>query len=135
MNTIAEIKKVRDQKYNDLLTACRVFFAFSDEQFHANKTPLKEGEKYVSMGAGGYFPKSEFDNYINGSKEIKKWFSKAVKDCKGARRANIVYELGNYECFYTGDIDEAVDALGKEYTREEVLKVYREELEKETATA
>jgi len=135
MTTIHDLKKQRDQKYNDLLTACRVFFAFSDEQFHKNKTPLKEGEKYVSMGAGGYFPKSEFDNYINGSKAIKKWFSKAVKECKGARRANIVYELGNYECFYTGDIDEAVDALGKEYTREEVLKVYREELEKETATA
>lgn len=130
MNTIQDIKNQKQQKYDELLTSCRVFFAFSNEQFHANKTPLDEGEKYVSVGAGGYMPKSQVDNYLNGSKEIKKWFTKTVKENKGARRANIAYELGNYECLYTGDISDALDALGSEYTRAEVLKVYQEEYKK-----
>lgn len=133
MNTIQDIKKQRENRYTELMNSCRVFWAFSDEQFYANKTELAEGDKYVSIGAGGYMPKSQVENYIQGAKDIKKWFAKTVKETKGARRAHIVYELGNYECFYTGDISEALDALGSGYTRAEVLKVYHEECEKQNA--
>lgn len=127
MKTIQDIKKERENKFSELLKNCRCFFAFSNEQFQENKTPLKEGEKYVSMGAGGYMPKTEVENYLQGTKNIKKWYSAEVKANKGARRANIVYELANYESYYTGDISNALEALGKEYTRAEVLKVYNEE--------
>lgn len=134
MNTIQEIKKEQQNKYTALFNSCGVFWAFSNEQFHANKTPLSEGDKYVSIGAGGYMPKSNVDAYISGSKEIKKWFTKAVKESKGARRQHIAYELANHECYYTGDWQDAIDALGSEYTAKEVYKVYCEELKKQNET-
>jgi hypothetical protein len=92
-----------------------------------NKTTLKEGEKYVSMGAGGYLPKTEVENYLNGSKAIDNWYKAEIKANKGARRALIAYELANHEAYYTGDIYETLNALPEGYTRKEVQKVYNEE--------
>jgi len=102
-----------------------MFFAFSTEQFHENKTPLQEGEKYVSIGAGAYIPKSQVNNWINGIKEIEKQYKAAVKSNK-LRKQEIAYQLNNYECYYTGDISDALEALGSGYTQAEVMEVYRE---------
>lgn len=129
---IQDIKKQQQSKYDTLLTECGVFWAFSNEQFAANKTPLKEGEKYVSIGAGGYMPQGNVDKYLQGSKDIKKWYSATIKATKNARRDNIVYELANHECYYTGDIQEAINALGNGYTYKEVYKVYQETIEQQT---
>ncbi len=103
-----------------------MFFAFSDKQFTESKTPLKEGEKYVHIGAGGYMPKGQVDNYISGIEKIGKWYKEEVKANK-ARRENIAYELHNHEAFYTCSIEDTLRALGEDYTAEEVKKVYNEE--------
>ena len=129
MKTIQDIKKEREEKQTQLFKECGLFWAFSNQQFAENKTPLKEGEKYVSIGAGGYLPKGNVDTFLNGMKEQDKWYAAEVKANKGARRANIVYELANHESYYTGDISAALSALGEEYTRKEVMKVYLEERE------
>ena len=127
MKTINDIKTEREAKQTQLFKECGLFFAFSNQQFAESKTPLKDGEKYISIGMGGYLPKGNLDTFLNGMKALKKWYSAEVKANKGARRANIVYELANHESYYTGDISNALDSLGKEYTRAEVLKVYNEE--------
>lgn len=126
MKTISEVKAAQQLKVNELMTNCGVFWAFSNEQFLTNKTPLAEGEKYVSIGAGGYMPKGKVEAFKSGMKEIKAWYKSAIKK-DGLRRAYIIYELNNHEAFYTGDIDLAVEVLGSDYTREEVLEVYRAE--------
>ena len=126
MFTINEIKDQQKQKVTELIKESSMFFAFSDEQFQKNKTPAQEGEKYVHIGAGAYLPKSKVDTYINGIKSINKWYKKTVKDNK-ARKANIIYELGNYECWYTYELQPAIDALGSDYTPKEVQKVFNEE--------
>jgi hypothetical protein len=108
-----------------------VFFAFSNEQFTANKTPLKDGEKYVSIGSGGYMPKGNVDSYINGIKEINKAFKNDLKQSKELRRQHIAYELANYEAYYTGDIEDTLEALGKGYTAKEVWSVFNAEKEKQ----
>lgn len=128
MKPIHELNKEREAKQTELFNRCGVFFAFSTEQFNEGKTPLKEGDKYVSMGMGGYLPKSEIDNFSSGMKELSKWFKQAIKDNK-ARRSLIAYELANHEAYYTGDIEDTLNVLGSDYSREEVLKVYNEEKE------
>lgn len=132
MQNIHEIKQAKENKVSELINKCSMFFAFSDEQFHKNKTPLQEGEKYVSIGAGAYMPKGQVDNYLNGIKEIEKWYKATVKNNK-ARRENIVYELNNHEAFYTHEIEDTLDALGSDYTAEEVMQVFREECKKQAA--
>jgi len=115
------LKEQEQAKYSELMEQCGVFWAFSNKQFEENKTPLKDGDKYLSIGAGGYLPKSNIDKFTSGMKSIEKWARQAKKDAKEV----ILYELNNHECFYTGDITNAMPRLEElGYTRDEVKKVY-----------
>jgi hypothetical protein len=131
METISDIKRKKQDAVNALLTECKVFFAFSNEQFAKNKTPLAEEEKYVSIGAGGYIPKGNVEKLTKGLDAIEKDFKEQVNANKATRRAHIVYELANHEAFFTCDITDTLAALGRDYKRAEVLKVYNEEREKQ----
>lgn len=124
MKSIIEIKKEREQAIEKLLKECGVFWAFSNAQFEENKTPLKDGEKYVDIGAGGFMPSGNKDKYIDGMLAIGEAFEKAIADNK-QREAYILYELNNHEAFYTCSIDSTLNALGDEYTHDEVLNVYK----------
>lgn len=117
------------QRQNDvdaLITKCEVFFAFSREQLEEGKAKinLKEGEKLVDIGMGGFMPARNVSAYVEGMKKIHADFKQAMKDEK-ARKAHILYELNNHEAFYTRDIESTMDALGEDFTREEVLKVFK----------
>lgn len=131
MKQLHEIKKEREDKQSELFKECGVFFAFSNEQFSEGKTTLEEGDKYVSMGMGGYLPKSKVAAFNAGWKELAKWYKKEVADNKKLRREEIVYELGNHEAWYTGDIEDTMCALGPDYTRKEVWKIFNSEKEKQ----
>lgn len=130
MKTLQQIKADEKNAVNKLFNDCGVFWAFSNQQFEENKTPLKEGDKYVSINNGGYMPKSNVDKYINGMKAINKDFKKQMKDSKELRRQHIAYELANHEAYYTGEITDTLTALGSGYTAKEVWKVWREENKK-----
>jgi hypothetical protein len=77
------------------------------------------------LGAGGYMPKGNVKRYLNGIKEINKWYKKAINDNK-LRRSNIVHAILNYEALYTGEIDDVMDELGSDYTKEEVMAIFHE---------
>jgi len=121
MSKYLEIKAEKQKKYDQLITNCKVFFAFSDEQFIKNKTELKECEKYVSIGAGGYMPKGYLKIWIDGSKEIEKWAKDEIKKYK-IEEHHILFELRNNECFYTGSYQDALPFLP--YSEEQVSKVF-----------
>jgi len=118
-----EIKAEQQKKYDALITESNMFFAFSNEQFAQNKCELAEGDKYVAIGAGGYMPKSKIQAYLKGSKEIRDWFRAKVKESE-AEEAEILDELSNRECFYVGDIEDAMEVLGGTYTEKQVWAVY-----------
>jgi len=124
MKTILEIKKDRETSTTELMNSCGVFWAFSRSQFEENKTPLKEGEKYVDIGAGGFMPKGNVDKYIAGMKEIAINFKNQIAE-NGVQVDHILYELHNHECFYTGNIDSAFEVLEHEgYSKEMVLGIF-----------
>lgn len=129
MSKYQEIKKQSEEKRTVLFKEVGLFWAFSDQQFYENKTPLTEGDKYVSVGAGGYLPKSKVDEFIENSKAITKWEKNEIKNKKLARE-QIAYELANHEAYYTGELEDTYDALGGVYTMEEINAVYLEELPK-----
>lgn len=126
------LKKEIEAKHTALFNECSLFWAFSNQQFTENKTPLKEGEKYVSIGHGGYLPKGQLDIFLNGMADIKKWEKEQKKAMKAEEREKcILYELNNYECFYTQDIEDALPALLPHFTLEEIQAVYNKNLQKE----
>ena len=100
------------------------FFAFSDSQFEEGK---KEGVDYVHVVGGLICPKEH-------AKTIWKDFGDfAIKESKRELKVRgriemIKYHLANYECYYTGDISDALDVLlPLGITKEEVREVYNEE--------
>ena len=118
-----KVKKIEQSKYDKLIKDCGLFWAFSNEQFDEGKkkNPVARGERYTSIGSGGYLPSKNVDKWIKGMQEIEKWAKQAKKDATEV----IMYELNNYECFYTGDITDAMPRLEDlGYTVEEVKKVY-----------
>jgi hypothetical protein len=123
MKTVSELHTERENKNSELFKKVGLFFAFSNQQFDENKTPLKEGEKYVHIGAGGYLPKGNVDEFLNGMEEINKWYKGEIKNNK-AEEKEITYELHNHECFYTGDITDVVEMFEGTYTEEQIQKVY-----------
>lgn len=127
---LRQLNKMQEQKHTDLFNKCGLFFAFSNDQFTENKTPLKEGEKYTSIGAGGYLPKGNLQMFSDGMNEIAKWYKAEIKAGKAElRKAKIMYELNNYESYYTGDITDALQALGSDYTEAEVIIIYNQQRE------
>jgi len=123
------IRKQASEKLTELMNKCGVFFAFSNEQFAENKTPLQPGEKYVSIGAGGYMPKSKVNDYLEGSKLITQWEKSEIKKLKDGKEQHILHELRNHECFYTCDIEDAANVLP--YPKKDIWKVYLKHKEKE----
>jgi len=132
MKSLKELKQQREQKHTELFHKVGLFWAFSNKQFQENKTPLKEGEKYVSIGAGGYLPKGNVDQFLKGMKDIKKWYNGEIKKNK-SEEAEIIYELYNHECFYTNDISDVIEMFEGTYTKEQIIKVYYKEMKKVNA--
>lgn len=124
-----KINEEEKQKIDALITECKMFFAFSAEQFHQNKTPLQEGEKYISFGMGGYMPKSNYEKWKTESKKIADWKKAEIKKSK-LEEEEILYELRNHEAFYTYELEDTHDALGGKYTIEEIRKVFNKYKEK-----
>ena len=118
-----ELKKEKEDRFTALMNECRMFFAFSNEQFTANKTQKEPDEKYLSIGAGSYMPKSCYPKWESGSKEINKWYKSTLKS-KKLSETDILFELNNHEAFYTGDLSYTFDALEGRYTHEQIREVY-----------
>jgi hypothetical protein len=125
-----EIKKQSQEKYDNLLKDCRVFWAFSDSQFEEGKKQIgfretDPDEKLCNINRSGFIPSQNVDKMIKGMEEIKKWERAEIKKIKDGKEEHIRHELYNYECFYTDDITDACRVLP--YPKKDVYKVYLKE--------
>jgi len=91
--------------------------------FQQAKIGLPEGGTLVDIGMGGFMPRQNVDIYFKGMEAIHAAFKEAMKDAT-ARRSHILYELNNHEAYYTRDITSTLDALGDDFTRDEVLQAF-----------
>ena len=120
--SLGEIRKEREVRMTALFEKTGTFFAFSNEQFEKNKTPLREGEKYVALGNGGYLPKGNVEAFHAGLEEIDKWYDGEIAD-NSLGEAEVMYEIHNHECYYTGDFEDVIEMFEGKYTREEIMKI------------
>lgn len=115
------------EKQTALFAATGAFFAFSNDQFDAN---VKPDTKYVAFGMGMYCPKDKKQELIDGLAAIN---AEATQTdlADHTHEQIILRELCNHECFYTGDIEDAIDALEDyPFTRNQIAKVYHDNLNK-----
>lgn len=116
--------KIYQDKLSKLLDNVGAFFAFNKDQL--NEAIIKHNykkEDLVNAGIGMFMPRNKVKEFIQKSKKLKKWFNSEIKklDSNGIIR----YELNNYECYYSGDITDAMPILSEYgFTIDQVLKVY-----------
>jgi len=131
--TNQEVNKVFTEEQTKLFDRCGVFFAFSQGQLREGleKIGFQHGKHKVKpIGAGGYCFSHMFETY---EKEFE-----ALIDAKNAatkrllpKEKIIMLSLQNFECFYTGDIEDAYESDLKHmgYTLEECWKVYHDNVQ------
>jgi hypothetical protein len=126
INTIISIKKEQEAKHTKLFEDVQLFFAFNDQQFLEGKPELKEGDKFLSIGGGGYLPKSNFKKLTEGLETIKKWYQNEIKKNKMIDKL-IKYEICNYECFYS-DLT-IIYEMFPDISQDHIKKLYNEVLQ------
>lgn len=115
---VQELKDKHQKDYSNCMNSFGVFWAFSDQQFAEGKTLLEEGDKYVSIGGGGYMPKSKVDNMLIALKEIDKKHRQNIKRIKGSVE-EIISSVNNYE----GNINDTIREFDGIYTPEYIMRV------------
>ncbi len=118
------LSEILQERQTALFEKHGVFFAFSNEQLKkgVDKYP---GKKLVSLGAGTFCVKDNVKAFISDHEQLVVTCMK--EDIEKHGLDGVIYrELGNHECFYTGDIEPAWDAL-KTYpniTRDMVIRIF-----------
>jgi hypothetical protein len=99
----------------------QLFFCFDQKTFYNKR--LKNVE-YASVLSGGYLPKVHALPFRDDYKDL---IEKGIKEHIALipKRKLIQDALSNHECYYTGEIDDAIEALA-DYgiTDEEIREVY-----------
>lgn len=110
MLTYVEFKQQVENKMSKIFNECGVFFAFSNEQFDENKTPIGDGEKYAPMGAGGYLPSKNVPMLNEKLEQMETWRKSLFAEQVNLNEA-ISYELNNHEYGITYNISDTVRVL------------------------
>ena len=114
MTTYTELKARQAAELNDFEG---IFFAFNDKQFTEGMEKIgltiADKKQIYSLGAGGYIRKDRspafsamFKRHAE-EKKIRKQEDKFLYD-------SLVYELRNHEYCITGEVNDALNALGYE---------------------
>lgn len=127
MKTYQELKKEYQANQEALADKHLIFFAFNNNQFDEGKAKIgiTDNKDLVSIGAGGYMPKKEASAYFEASSRLYEEFRANIKANKEAKEGAILYELNNYEAFYTGRLDEVIEKFDGVYTKDDIQAVYK----------
>ena len=110
-----------NDKQSVLFSETGTFFAFSNKQY---KEKAKSDVAYVSLGSGMITPKDNANKVIE---QLHKIYHDAIKEDleENGEEAIIIRELENHECWYVGNIEDAVEKL-KDYpiTEDDINHVF-----------
>lgn len=125
--TYQELKRQYSDNINVIMEKNKVFWAFNDEQFEKGKKEIGilENKDLTSIGAGGFMPKANANKMFLEMAEEKKHYKKELKKAKEEKEKAILYELNNYEAFYTGELEEVFKCFDGLYTKSDIIKVYK----------
>lgn len=119
--TLSEYHRLNEEVRNCDLSKFDMFCAFSKEQFETNRKtirPLRDGEKYVSFGAGVFGTRDGIDRYIEFQAERNRLISERCDP-----QEVYCYEFNNFEsCVaYDGDVNAIrliIDLFGLERAKQ-----------------
>jgi hypothetical protein len=68
-------------------------------------------------------PSSNRQKFRDAFDAMNKWYNAAVDEAN-LQDAEILYELHNHECYYTGDPGDVIEMFEGRYEKERILKVF-----------
>ena len=115
-NRYQELQSRQQEEFNTL----PLRFAFGQEQFNDMMAgwgldPQTDTDKIISIGAGGYIQPKDVPLFLEMSNRHKKEMAAAIAEDKtgeGFIYEMFLYELRNHEFGYTGETEDALNALG-----------------------
>ena len=114
-NQYQELRERQQTEVNDF----PLIFAFNDKQFEEGMHKLglttRDTCQMCSIGAGGYCRKSDVPKLHEMFRRHRKELWDSIKGDatgQGFIRDMFLCELNNHEYSYTGEVDEALEALG-----------------------
>ena len=117
-----EIQHIIDDLLTEVFKKYGAFFAFSEKQLEEQKKP---GVKYSYSSKLNMFYNSATPGNIFKDMEAAVDKGIEIDKAQNDKEAIIIRELANYECFYTGNPEDAVERLKDyNYTPEEVIAVF-----------
>ncbi len=127
-----EVQATFTAEQTKLFEQCGVFFAFSRGQLAEGlrRIGFVEGEhKLRELGAGGYCFSHHAEAFNQGLEALVRERNRAVKRLLTDDQI-ILRALENFECFYTGDVEDAYEELKHQgYSLEDCWRVYKNELQ------
>jgi len=125
--TYIQIKKEKEVEVEKLITKYKVFFAFSEKQLveGMEKIGVTDRTKLIGLGSGTVILETELDGFLNATVKLDKDYKKELKELKQIKENAILYELNNYEAFYTGRVDEVVEKFEGVYSKKDIIKVFK----------
>ena len=98
-----------NQPLSELYKKYDIIIAFSPDQF---KEQRKADIEYIHIGAGMICPKGNQDAFVGELEEL--YYNAICQDVAENGAVSIIKrEFANYECSYTGDIDDLTEYLSK----------------------
>lgn len=124
--TIISLKALNEAKMSEILAENKVFFAFNDSQFNEGKEKNQITGKIIKLNYGGFAPVETAKKFTLECENLHNWFNNEIIK-HNLIEDHILYELSNYECFYTGDYSEAFFLpYDKELIKSTFYKFYNE---------
>lgn len=117
-NKYSELKQKQQKEVNEF----PMMFAFSNKQFKEGMEKLglteTDTRKIYSVGGGGYIRRTDSKAYNEMFTRFEQELKDAIENDEtgdGFIYEMFMYELGNHEYAYTGEIEPTLDALGLTY--------------------
>jgi len=131
------LRNYMEAKQTQAFKKAGAFFAFSQKQLEEGKkeNDIKKGTKLIQMGGGMICP---VDNSVTLKLELTQIYKESIKEdiAENGINAIIKRELNNHECYYTGNIEDCMDALsGYNITKENILSIFNVERQSEEVLA
>lgn len=123
------IRNYLPQAYDHISMFC---CGMTDEEERSRKYKISRWYKYYSSVAFGYFKDKDFVETENQYMAHLRDSYDQIKNDSDVFRKMIKYELYNHECGYTGEYNEALSAVGLEYSdlTENQKAILKEEFKK-----
>jgi hypothetical protein len=118
-----ELTKLYDEKQTEVFNKAQIFWAFSQDALD-ECVAKNNNVEHTGIGGCGFLPTANVHQFEDDMSELAEWFEETIT-LDQLEREEILYELANHECFYTGEYYDVFEMFKGKYSLELIKEVYQ----------